>query len=225
MIAEPDLARLARTIGDPTRVRMLQLLMDGRALTAKELAYGAGVEPATGTAHLQKLFADSLVGARVQGRHKYFRLASPDVARCLEAMLAVALPIQQRPEERTPIQEARFCYDHLAGRLAIELTQALASRKLLRMNGNEFALTAKGERWCGEFEIDLRALRLARRQFAPYCLDWSERKEHIGGALGAAIGERFVSHGWIKRERDSRAVRVTAAGVRALRSQFGIRWS
>ena len=224
MTAEPDLTRLARTIGDPTRVRMLHLLMDGRALNAKELAYGVGVEPATGTAHLQKLLADSLVNVRVQGRHKYFRLASPSVARCLEAMIAVAVPAKNLPEERTPIQEARFCYDHLAGRLAIEIANALAERKVLRVSGQEFRFTRIGERWCKKSGIDVAALRSSRRQFARTCLDWSERKEHIGGALGSAIAECFVRQGWIKREQDSRVVRVTATGVRALRSQFGIRW-
>lgn len=224
MIAEPDLTRLARTIGDPTRMRMLHLLVDGRALTAKELAYGVGVEPATGTAHLQKLLADSLVASRVQGRHKYFRLSSPQVAHCLEAMLAVARPAEHASEARLPLQEARFCYDHLAGRLAIELTQSLLSMKLLRLNDQEFLLTRKGERWCDTFGIDLARLRNSRRKFAPQCLDWSERKEHIGGALGAAIGDRFLQEGWIKRQRDSRAVQVTASGVRMLRTKLRVRW-
>lgn len=225
MTVEPDLARLARTIGDPTRMRMLHLLMGGRALTAKELTYGAGVEPATGTVHLQKLLADSLVSARTQGRNKYFRLASPQVARCLEAMMAVAVRGEASVEKRSPMQEARICYDHLAGRLAIELTHTLVARKVLHMTGTDFALTSKGELWCGGFGIDLKEIHRSRRKFAPYCLDWSERREHIGGALGSAIAERFADRKWIKREPDSRVVHVTAAGVRALRSQFGIRWS
>ena len=198
--------------------------MEDRALTAKELAYGVGVEPATGTAHLQRLLADSLVVARVQGRHKYFRLASAKVACCLEAMMSVAIPASPGNQVRSPVQEARFCYDHLAGRLAIELTRAFLSRKLLRIDRAEFLLTNKGERWCENSGIDLAQLRRARRRFAPQCLDWSERREHIGGALGSAIATTFLNQGWIRRGPEARVIRVTRSGIRGLRSQFGIRW-
>jgi len=225
MTVEPDVVRLARTIGDPTRIRMLNLLMEGRALTAKELAYGAGVEPATGTTHLQRLLADSLVVSRVQGRHKYFRLASPNVAHCLESMMSVAIPAKPAAERRSPIQQARFCYDHLAGRLGVAIAHALVARTILRTTGQQFALSHKGERWCNNFGIDIDALRRSRRQFAPLCLDWSERKEHIGGTLGSAIAQRFLDEGWATRERDSRVVRLSVAGIRGLRSEFGIRWS
>ncbi len=224
MIAEPDVVRLARTIGDATRIRMLNMLMEGRSLTAKELSYGAGVEPATGTAHLQKLLADSLVVVRVQGRHKYFRLASAEVARCLESMMAVAAPAKAVSLERLPIQEARFCYDHLAGRLAIEITKALINRGVLQMRDQHFVLSEKGQRWAHDFGIEVEALLRSRRKFAPCCLDWSERKEHIGGAFGAALAGCFIDKGWIKREKESRVVNISRSGISGLRSKFGIRW-
>jgi DNA-binding transcriptional ArsR family regulator len=203
---------------------MLNLLMEGRALTAKELAFGAGVEPATGTAHLQRLLVDSLVTARIQGRHKYFRLASPDVARCVESMMALAAPASQATAERSPIHEARFCYDHLAGRFAIALTMALTRKGWVQTSGQEFVLSSKGSRWCRKFGIDIDALSAGRRKFAPQCLDWSERKEHIGGALGAALADKFIENGWVKRDRDSRLVRVTRSGLNGLGSEIGLRW-
>lgn len=220
---DPDLDRLARTIGEPTRIRMLALLMAGRALTAKELAYGAGVEPATATTHLQRLVADGFIDATAQGRHKYFRLASPQVAQLIESLMALAPPAALRGARQPhgPIREARFCYDHLAGRLGIGLTDALLQRRLLQNRDGTFALSAAGERWCGAFGIDLAELRRARRRFAHPCLDWSERRDHLGGALGAALAQRLLVLGWIEKERHSRAVHITAAGHEQLAQQFG----
>jgi DNA-binding transcriptional ArsR family regulator len=225
MIAEPDVARIARTIGDPTRIRMLSLLMEGRALTAKELAYGTGVEPATATTHLQKLLAASLVASRIQGRHKYFRLASPDVGRCVESLMAIA-PAQNVPVTApSAMRKARFCYDHLAGELAIEIAHSLLRKSLLEIRGREFAITQKGGKWLDRFGLDLSSITSARRKLAPLCLDWSERKDHIGGALGAILAERMLEASWIKRERESRVVNVTPKGKLELRATFGIRWS
>src|SRR5262245_39108318 len=132
----PDLSRLARTIGDATRIRMLTLLMDGRALTAKELAYSAGVEPATATAHLHRQLGDRFFTARAQGRHKYFRLGSPDVARFMESLMVVAPParsLRQPGPQGDPIRAARFCYDHLADRLGTRLTEALVAKGWVRL--------------------------------------------------------------------------------------------
>jgi DNA-binding transcriptional ArsR family regulator/predicted transcriptional regulator len=225
MTAEPDIARVACTIGDPTRVRMLTLLMEGRALTAKELAHGTGIEPATASVHLGRLLADSLVHSRIQGRHKYFRLASADVARCIESLMAIALP--EKPTVAmapAAIHMARFCYDHLAGKLAVEITGALMAKKLVEDVEREFQVSKKGERWLEAFGIDLVQLGRTRRTFAPLCLDWSERKDHIGGALGAAMARRMLEEGWIDRKQNSRVVRVTPKGKLQFKSTFGIRW-
>jgi DNA-binding transcriptional ArsR family regulator len=225
MDAEPDIARVARTIGDPTRIRMLTLLMEGRALTAKELAHGGGVEPATATAHLNRLAKDGLIASTSQGRHKYFRLASPYVAQCVESLLAIALPGRSEPAvSPQPIRRARFCYDHLAGTLAIQMTDALLRRAVLKTNGKEFAVSKKGERWFAQFGIDVAGVSQARRRFAFGCLDWSERKDHVGGALGAAVAHRMLEAGWLNRKPGTRIATVTKSGTRALAEHFGIRW-
>jgi len=223
MEQEPDIETLARTIGDPTRIKMLTLLMEGRALTAKELAYGAGVEPATATAHLKRLLEERLVSVSAQGRHKYVRLASPDVAQLMELMMAVAPRANVRrpvPRVAETLRHARMCYDHLAGELGIGITEGLVQQGLLRKEEDAFAVTKKGAAWFGEFGIDLDKTRGLRRKFASQCLDWSERRDHLGGALGAALAERLIDLGWIARKRNSRAVVVTEAGRKSLTRQF-----
>lgn len=223
MDAEPDLGRLARTIGDPTRMRMLTLLMEGRAHTAKELAHGTGVTPATATAHLRKLLDDALVVSVAQGRHKYFRFASPAVARCIESLLAIAPPAPPVPTGRLPaLHRARFCYDHLAGRTATQLMAVLLREKTLRPAPEGFAVTGRGQRRFAALGIDVTALAGTRRRFACACLDWSERKDHLGGALGAALARQFLDDGWITRQPGTRIATITKRGREALRTQFGL---
>lgn len=223
MDAEPDIARLARAIGDSTRIRMLNALMEGRALTAKELAYGAGIAPATATSHLGRLEREGLVTATTQGRHKYFRLASAEVAHLIESLAALApQPRNAAPEPEPPIRVARFCYDHLAGRLGTRLTEALTARGWLAAADKQFVVTRKGESGFASFDIDLEPLRRSRRKFAYPCLDWSERRDHLGGALGAAIAQRLLALGWIAKNRRSRVLAVTAIGRRALKKEFGV---
>ena len=224
MDVEPDVVRVARTIGDPTRIRMLTLLMEGRALTAKELAHGTAVEPATATAHLRRLLDDALVLATTQGRHKYFRLASCHVAECVESLLALA--VQRRPTPRTalqPIHQARFCYDHLAGRLGVEITAAMLERKFLRADGKTFLVSKTGERWFSDLGVSIDAVRARRRVFACACLDWSERKDHLGGALGAAFADQLLQAGWLKRKPGTRVAVVTTLGAKNLVQQLGVK--
>ncbi len=223
---DPDISRLARTIGDATRIRMLSLLMDGRALTAKELAYSSGVEPATATAHLRRLVGDRFLSARAQGRHKYFRLASPEVAHFIESLMAVmpeTRDLAQPGLGADPIRAARFCYDHLAGRLGTRLTEALVKRGWLRQGRQAFTLTLAGRAAFHDFGIDLAQAQAGRRKFAYPCLDWSERRDHLGGALGAALALRLLALGWIVRGRDTRAVTLTPGGRRALARRFGVK--
>jgi len=234
MTDEPDMSRLARTIGEPTRMRMLTLLMEGRALTAKELAYGSGVEPATATSHLRRLADDLLVSATTQGRHKYFRLTSPRIAELIESLMVIAQRQQPSRQQANPvgkadpvIRSARFCYDHLAGQLGVRLTDAMLERGLLVKTDmpdeqKSFTVTTTGVIWCASFGIDLAELRKSRRQLAFQCLDWSERKDHLAGALGAAIAERMIALGWIVKNKHSRAVSITVTGELALATQFGI---
>jgi len=195
---------------------MLSLLMEGRALTAKELALGTGIEPATATSHLKRLLEDGLVEATSQGRHKYFRFASEDVAHMVESIMRVA---PRKPAERAnaqePIRVARFCYDHLAGGLGTKLFASMLKQGWLRNDGGDpkqLLVTAKGEKALGALGVDVETARSRRRQFACRCLDWSERQDHLGGALGAALAEHFRAQKWIERQKHSRVVRVTGAG-------------
>lgn len=220
---EAGLERFAKIIGDATRIRMLQLLMEGRALTAKELAYGARVEPATATQHLRRLQEGGLTTVRAQGRHKYFKLASPQVAELMELLMVLApaqdgRPVGPRIEEA--LRRGRMCYDHLAGELGIGITEALVQQGILRKEADSFAVTRRGVAWFAAFGIDVDSARALRRKFATSCLDWSERRDHLGGALGAALAERLVDLGWVARRRNSRAVAVTEVGWRKLAEHF-----
>lgn len=222
-MVEPDLSRLARTIGDPSRMGMLALLMEGRALTAKELAYGCGVQPGTATEHLKRLQRDSLIESTAQGRHKYYRLASAEVAHAVEALMVVAKPMKVASPCRRPagaMGAARFCYDHLAGELGTRLTAVLLEREYLINHGEAMDVTERGRAFT-DFGIDVATLRKRRRRFAYPCLDWSERRDHLGGALGAAMAERMLELGWIGRQKQSRVVSISELGRRALASEFG----
>jgi DNA-binding transcriptional ArsR family regulator len=217
---EPDLARVAATAGDARRIRMLLLLMEGRALTAKELALGAGVEPATASSHLKRLVDDGLLVVASQGRHKYFRLASEQVAQFVEAMMRVA-PHRQPPSPAAhePIRAARYCYDHLAGSLGTGLLALWLHKGWLKPGGDtkQLDMTPRGEKAFRALGLDVDAARARRRQFACRCLDWSERQDHLGGALGAAVAEHLRAQRWIERSKHSRVVLVTAQGERELR--------
>jgi DNA-binding transcriptional ArsR family regulator len=222
MTARPALPRLAQTIGEPTRLRMLGLLMEGRALVAKELAFGAGVEPATATSHLRRLEEDGLLRSARQGRNKVFRLASPAVARVVETLMSLAAPPELPAAVLDPLRAARFCYDHLAGRLGIALTDALVAKRLLVARRDTFDVGPAGEAWLRGLAIDPAAVHATRRKLAPRCLDWSERRDHVAGAFGAAFAGRFVELGWIRRRPDSRIVDVTAAGRRGIKDALGV---
>ena len=220
---EAGLESFAKIIGDATRIRMLQLLMEGRALTAKELAYGARVEPATATQHLRRLLDGGLLAVAAQSRHKYFRLASHHVAELMELLMVLAPHATGKapaPRIEEPLRRGRMCYDHLAGELGISITEALVKNGILRKEADSFTLTKRGGDWFAELGIDVETARALRRKFAATCLDWSERRDHLGGALGAALAERLVDLGWIARKRNSRAVSVTEAGKRKLAEEF-----
>ncbi|ABE44724.1 winged helix-turn-helix domain-containing protein [Polaromonas sp. JS666] len=229
MNAEPDLARLASTVGDPRRIQMLALLMEGRALTAKELALGAGIEPATATSHLKRLLDDGLLVSTSQGRHKYFRLASEHVAHLVESLMRVAPRTTEpaSPAGLEPIRRARYCYDHLAGELGTTLLAVMRRKSWLVADTSQnlpkaLALSPKGDQALGALGIDVTEVRGRRRQFACTCLDWSERQDHLGGALGAALATHFTQQRWIERKKHTRVVSITAAGTEQLK-RLGIK--
>jgi DNA-binding PadR family transcriptional regulator len=200
---------------------MLVLLMEGRALTAKELALGVGIEPATATSHLKRLLDDGLVVCTSQGRHKYFRLASEHVAELIETLMRVApqRKTQARPLVDEPIRQARYCYDHLAGSLGTGLLAMMLKKHWLVPQADADAdakmleISARGTRSFTALGIDIEEAQSRRRQFACRCLDWSERQDHLGGALGAAVAERFKTLNWIERKKHSRVVQITPAGA------------
>lgn len=217
------LAEVGAMVGDPARANMLIALMDGRALAAGELAYAAGVTAQTASGHLAQMAAAGLVACARQGRHRYYRLASPEVAQMIEAMMRVAAvgPVRRRPARIDPgLTAARTCYDHLAGRLGVALCERLVDRGDVVLDDEAGQLTDAGSRTLGAFGVDLAALRHGRRCFCRPCLDWSERRPHLGGALGAALARQMFALGWIRRVRDGRAVAVTPAGRIGLRETF-----
>lgn len=219
----PDIARFAGLIGDPARANMLTALMAGRALTATELAGEAGVAPPTASAHLSRLSEAGLVSLRRQGRHRYFALAGPEVAAALEALMGLAAArggLRVRPGPRDAgLRTARRCYDHLAGAAGVAILDHLLASGRLSAEGEGLCVTGAGRAFLEEFGLDLAALEGRRRPLARPCLDWSERRAHLGGAVGAALLDRLLALGWL-RGGAGRELIVTPEGDRRLRAAF-----
>jgi DNA-binding transcriptional ArsR family regulator len=218
----PALARFAALLADESRAMMCLALLDGRAWTAGELAAHAGVAPATATGHLHKLVAAGLLTEQRQGRHRYVRLADRRVAQLIED-LAAHLPPAPAPARNlraatvsAALARGRTCYDHLAGRLGVAVTDALERGGLLSRAAG-FAFTPAGLRWLD----DLTPVLASRRPLARGCLDWTERREHLAGSAGAAVCAHLLARGWIARVGTGRAVRVSPAGAAALTDLFG----
>lgn len=217
------MAMVAALLGEPARANMLAALLDGRALTAKELAFAAHVTAPTASEHLARLTDTGLLTAEKQGRHRYFRLASPLVGQMMESIMAVAGP-EPRPVARwrggEALRIARTCYDHLAGRLGVALADSLlgAGHVTLTVDGGE--VTPSGHAFLADFGAEPEP---GKRVFCRPCLDWSERRPHIAGRLGAGLATRCLALGWVTRLPDTRAVAITPAGVSGFTTMFGIR--
>lgn len=214
----------ATLIGDPTRARMLTALMGGRALTATELADAAGITKQTGSTHLRRLLDARFVAMEAHGRHRYFRIADEDVAQILEEFMTFCVRSGTRSSATGPkdpaLRKARICYDHLAGELGVLLYASLLQRQAFHFSDASVALSAEGERLISEFGIDTRAMRSQKRAPCRVCMDWSERRHHLAGAVGAALLSRVVELGWAVRDRSSRAVYFRPHGERAFRDCF-----
>ena len=220
------LAEIGALLGDPARANMLLALIAGRALTAGELAWSARVTAQTASGHLAKLTETGLLAVERQGRHRYFRLASPLVAQMLEGMQVVAslqAPPRYRPASRIDdaLKAGRTCYDHLAGRLGVAIADAMTARGHVVLSGDGGEATQAGLDFLRGFGVDTGPPK-GRRCFCRPCLDWSERRPHIAGALGQGLALRCFALGWIERVRDSRAVAVTRKGSEGLKQTFGI---
>ena len=224
--AQPSIAEVAALVGNPARANILSILLDGRALTATELAYIGGVSPQTASGHLGKLTEGGLLAVHKQGRHCYFRLASPLIGRMLEGIMAVAAqgPPRYRPRWRgdEALRTARTCYDHLAGRLGVAMAEALTERGHVVLGEDGGVVTASGEAFLADFGIDLGQLGHGKRAFCRPCLDWSERRPHIAGAVGAALCQSCFAQGWLRRIDGTRAVAVTPAGQGIFAQAFDI---
>jgi DNA-binding transcriptional ArsR family regulator len=220
---DSDIAPVAALFADRARAAMLTALLDGRPLAAGELATAAGVTAQTASSHLAKLLDGGLVTVVKQGRHRYYELRGSDIAQAIEALSHISPPIEVRSLRQSKIAEAlqlaRSCYDHLAGRAGVALFAALCDNGLL--DPESFTVTAKGEELFAEVGLDVARLRKARRRFAGPCLDWTERRPHLNGVLGAAIMSRFIELGWFERGRIPRALVLTPAGARGLQDVFG----
>lgn len=220
----PHIARIAALIGDPARAEMLSTLMGGQALTATELAGACEVTKQTASAHLAKLLDAQLVSVWPQGRHRYFRLADDDVAQLLEQLMGVAaragaLRVRTGPREPA-LREARVCYDHVAGDRGVALFDSLLKRRLMKQSAEGLALTSRGEGFFRAFGIDTGELAGQRRPLCRGCLDWSARRQHLGGALGAALLQRVYALRWARRAKDSRVLSFTPAGLAAWERQL-----
>ena len=221
-----DVAAVARLIGNPARATMLDLLLDGRAHSAGELAREARVAPSTASSHLADLADGALITAERVGRQQLYRIADPRVARAMEA-LAILAPVRQVHSLRQAIgdgqlRSGRTCYDHLAGQLGVALADALVAERILRPRDGGFAITHYGENRLAALGVDIAGARKRRRGYALACLDWSERRPHLAGALGAALCDRLLSLEWIRRRPGNRGVVVTNEGRRHLREDLGV---
>ena len=226
-----DIVPAAALMADPARAAMLGALLGGTPLSAGELSHLAGVSPATASAHLARLLDGGLVAVTRQGRHRYYRLAGHEVATVLEALAQIS-PVRparslRQSREAVALAQARTCYDHLAGRAGVELLDALLRTGVLNGNGSgagvAYEVTARGAEKLARFGVDVPQVRQSRRRFAGACLDWTQRRPHLNGALGAAVTGRLLELGWIERGPSRRAVRVTGPGRDGLAATFG--WS
>ena len=223
----PDIATIAALMGDPGRANMLTALMGGQALTAGELAREAGVTAQTASSHLAKLQAAGLLVGRKQGRHNYFALSGDDVAGVIEALMGLAqrtghTRVRTGPKEPA-MRKARVCYDHLAGELAVSMLGHLTARGFVTETGDDLTLTVTGRTFMQALGLDVSALSRSRRPLCKGCLDWSVRRTHLAGALGAALLDRFYALGWASRQAGTRLVTFTPRGRDAFREIFGVR--
>ena len=222
----PDIAHIAALIGDPARANMLTALMSGKALTVSELAEEAGVTLQTASSHLSKLHDGGLLRPRKQGRHKYFALASDEVAHVLEGLMGLAAGSGYLRKRTGPkdaeLRQARVCYNHLAGDMGTQLFDSLIAQGHLAFHDEELILTPSGAAFAADFEIDIPGLRKARAPVCRECLDWSERRSHLAGSLGRAFLRRFEELSWAKRDQKTRVVTFSRNGTQEFNKLFPV---
>jgi DNA-binding transcriptional ArsR family regulator len=220
MLDTPDFGSIAALMGEPARAAMLTVLMDGRAYTATELAIEGDVSPSTASSHLARMREARLLTVVRQGRHRYYRIATPDVASVLEGLMGLAAQTRPRMVRTGPtdagLRHARACYDHLAGERAVRFLTRLRELGYLSGEDGTLELTETGNNWCADLGLDLAALHRKRRPLCRACLDWSERQVHLAGALGAAVFDHMVSERMARRDLSGRQVTLSPQGLRFL---------
>ena len=222
----PNIAVVAALIGDPARTNILAALMDGRALTISELAVSADIGLPTASTHVSKLEEAGLITSLRQGRNRYVRLSGADVAHTLESLMLLASRTghkRVRTGPRDPaLREARVCYDHLAGARGVQLLESMLARKLLSRSKDALTLTTAGHRFVKDFGVEVEMVEIPGRSSCISCLDWSERRDHLAGKLGAVIFARLIDMRWARRDTESRAVLFNQRGLAAFNEAFPV---
>jgi DNA-binding transcriptional ArsR family regulator len=228
MPGDADIAAIAALLADSTRAAMLLALSDGRAFTASELAKSAGVAPSTASEHLGRLVDAELLAVVKQGRHRFYQLADPTIVEIMEGLARLAPQVKTRTlsasEHAKALHRARLCYHHLAGTLGVLLTEALVERQVLHGVDAGYVVEEEGIAWLHAFGIASGPLPKRGRLFVPWHIDWSERRHHVAGALGAALADRLFELQWLVRNPTSRAVRLTTDGKTGMEQAFGLRF-
>ncbi len=223
----PNVGKVAALIGDPVRSKILFALLDGGELSASELAFRGEASPQAASAHLAKLVDGGLLCARNAGRQRLFCIASGEIAHAIEVLASIApvAPVKSLNQHSAMqrLRRARSCYDHLAGRLGVAVTDALTERRIIAADSETFTVTRNGERFFSEIGVDLEAARASRRHFARACMDWTERRHHVAGSLGAALLGTFIKHEWVLCNPRDRSLEITRKGNENLENAFGIR--
>lgn len=223
---EDQFKQIAALVGESTRATIMWTLLDGKALTATELAICADTTPQNVSMHLTKLVQADLLCVEKQGRHRYYRFARKEIAYAIEAMSTLIPHSVEKQriikEDNSAIKHCRSCYDHLAGKVGVALTDSLLKQKIIIERNNIFEVSKKGEKWFLDLAIDIEELRKERRSFLRPCLDWSERRYHIAGSLAAKLLDKMLSVDWIRKINNSRALIITSKGQKALYEKFKI---
>jgi DNA-binding transcriptional ArsR family regulator len=223
---ENQFKQIASLIGDPTRATILWTLMDGKAFTATELSIAADTSPQNISMHLHKMVEANLLCVENQGRHKYYKYARKEIAYVVEALANLTsrdfIQSKNGDVDISPIKYCRTCYDHLAGKVGVMLTDSLLKQKIIAEKENEYEVSAKGKKFFSAFDIQIEDLQQQRRAFARPCLDWSERRHHMAGSLATALLDKMFSSDWIRKVKSSRAVIITAKGEKEMSKYFKV---
>ncbi|WP_264534968.1 ArsR/SmtB family transcription factor [Flavobacterium sp. N1736] len=223
---EDQFVKTAALIGDPTRAAIMWTLLDGRAFTATELAIAANTSPQNISMHLTKLLDGNLLSVEKQGRHKYYRFLNKEVAYAVEAMTNLVPRPEIRSKKETdhypPIKYCRTCYDHLAGKIGVALSDSLLEQKIILSKNDTFEISSEGKKWFFDFGINLGEAQKQKRIFLKPCLDWSERRNHIAGSIGTLLLNKMLDQDWLRRTKDSRAIIITGKGEKELLKYFKI---